>query len=140
MINIVILDTNIYRQLGLKFYDHIDYNGLEDYCYSSGAEILVTNTVFQEYLDYYTKEIIDRNITDIERAYEKLKKLNGFTKIKTPNLTKQRKEELLFIKNKLSKYKLKPRLDHFLNEQQLLEFLIENKQENKKDNTRDYLI
>lgn len=140
MINIVILDTNIYRQLGTKFFDHIDYKGLEDYCYSSAAEILVTNTVYHEYLDFYTKEIVDKNIADIEKGYERLKKLNGFSKIKSPNFSKQRKEEIQFIKNKLTEHKLRPRLDYFLNEQQLLDFLIENKQENKKDNTRDYLI
>jgi hypothetical protein len=140
VINILILDTNIYRRLGTKFFDHFEYKWLEDYCYSSAAEILLTKTVYNEYLDFYTKEVIDKNIVEVEKGYEKLRKLNRFNKIKSPNFTEQRKEEIDFIKNKLAENKLRPKLDCFLNEQQLLEFLIENKQETKKDNTRDYLI
>jgi hypothetical protein len=140
MYNIIILDTNIYRQLGTRFYNHIDYKGLDDYCYSSGSDIILTNTVLREYLDFYRRDVIDKNIQEIERTYERLQKLEKFEKIRKPNFTKQANEQLKFIENKLTQYRLKPKLDLLLNESDLLEFLIVNKQESKKDNTRDYLI
>ena len=140
MYNIIIIDTNIYRQLGTMFYDHIDYKSLDNYCYSSGGEIVITKTVLNEYLDFYQKEIIERNTTDIEKCFDKLKKLEHFKKIRKPDLTKQTKQQLDFIKRKLTHHRLQPKLDFLLNESDLLRFLIDNKQENRKDNTRDYLI
>lgn len=140
MDNIIILDTNIYRQLGALFYEHIDYRSLEDYCYSSGSEIIITKTVLREYLDFYKKEIIEKNTLDIEKSFDKLKKLERFKKIRKPNFSKMVKQQLDFVKNKLTQHKLQPQLDFLLKEDDLLSFLIDNKQENKKDNTRDYLI
>lgn len=140
MYNIIIIDTNIYRQLGSMFYEHIDYKSLENYCYSSGSEIIITKTVLNEYLDFYQKEIIERNTIEIERAFEKLKKLENFKRLRKPNFAKQAKQQLDFIKHKLTHHRLQPKLDFFLNEGDLLKFIIDNKQENRKDNTRDYLI
>jgi hypothetical protein len=140
MYNIIIIDTNIYRQLGASFYEHIDYKSLEDYCYSSGAEVIITQTVLNEYLDFYKREIIKRNTLEIERAYDKLKKLDAYKRIRKPNFIIQTKRQLDFIRKKLTQDRPVAKLDFLLNENDLLKFLIENKQENKKDNTRDYLI
>jgi hypothetical protein len=140
MYNIIIIDTNIYRQLGQIFYDHIDYKNLDSYCYSSGSEILITNTVLKEYLDFYKRDMIEKNTTEIENAFDKLKRLQSFKKIRKPNFTSQTKHQIDFIKKKLTQHRLRPKLDFLLTENDLLKFLIDNKLENKKDNTRDYLI
>lgn len=122
------------------FYDHIDYISLDDYCYSSGSEIIITKTVLSEYLDFYQKEIIEKNTQEIEKLFDKLKKLELFKKVRKPNFTKQSKQQLEFIKHKLTQHRLDPNLDILLNESDLIKFLIDNKQEHKKDNTRDYLL
>ncbi|QSS96705.1 PIN domain-containing protein [Psychroflexus sp. ALD_RP9] len=140
MINVIILDTNILRGLGPNFFDKIDYISLQDYCYSSASEIIVPNAVLLEYLDYYEREIIQKNINEVEQAYSKLLKLEKFGKAKKPNLKKYAEDQIEFIKNKLTENRLKPFLTPFLPENELLDFLIENKQEIKKDNTRDFII
>lgn len=122
------------------FYDHIDYKSLDDYCYSSGSEIIFTKTVLSEYLDFYKKEIIEKNTQEIAKSFYKLKKLELFKNIRKPDFAKQTKQQLEFIKKTLIQYRLQPKLDFLLNEGDLIKFLVENKQENKKDNTRDYLI
>ena len=56
MYKFIILDTNIYRQLGTHFYDHIDYKSLKDYSYASGSELVAPLTVLNGYLDFYQHE------------------------------------------------------------------------------------
>ena len=93
-----------------------------------------------EYLDYYEREIIQKNLNEVEQAYSKLLKLEKFGKAKKPNLKKYAEDQIEFIKNKLTENRLKPLLTPFLLENELLNFLIENKQDIKKDNTRDFII
>ena len=108
MINVIILDTNILRGLGPNFFDKIDYISLQDYCYSSASEIIVPNAVLLEYLDYYEREIIQKNLNEVEQAYSKLLKLEKFGKAKKPNLKKYAEDQIEFIKNKLTENRLKP--------------------------------
>lgn len=140
MINVIVLDTNILRGLGPKFFDKIDFISLQDYCYSSASEIIIPNAVLLEYLDYYKREIIEKNLNEIEQAYSKLQRLNKFSRVKKPNLKKYANEQLNFIEEKLTENRLRPFLTPSLSENELLEFLIENKQDVKKDNTRDFII
>jgi hypothetical protein len=140
MINIIVIDTNIFRALGPKFFEKIDYLSLEDYCYSSASEIIVPETVIAEFINYYDKEIIQKNIYEIEQAYSKLLKLNKFENIEKPDLKKIGIEQLEYIENKLTENRIRPFLNPNISENELVNFLIENKQENKKDNTRDYII
>jgi|EndMetStandDraft_4_1072995.scaffolds.fasta_scaffold01036_7 hypothetical protein len=136
----IILDTNIYRQLGQTFYKHVDYLSLEDYCYSSGADVLIPQTVLSEYLDFYQKEVLDKNIKEIEKAFERLKRLSKFKKMRVPSLGKRSETQLNFIKKKLTEHRRVIGTGILLEETDLIDFLIENKQEGKKDNTRDFLI
>jgi hypothetical protein len=137
--NILILDTNIYRQLGVPFYKHVDYLGLEDYCYSSGSEIIVTKTVREEYLDFYSNNI-SKHVELIKKSYEQLSKFRSFSKIKSPNFSNLKRKENLLVLEKIEKNTFAPRLDSFITEENLLGFLIENKRASKNDNTRDFLI
>jgi rRNA-processing protein FCF1 len=138
--NIIVIDTNILRALGPHFFQKVDYLSLQDYCYSSASEIVIPSTVQREYLDYYKKEIIEKNLTDIEMAVSRLSKLEKFKNIQNLNLGESVNEQLGFIENKLTENRLKPILETYLSEEELLDFLIDNKQETKKDNTRDFII
>jgi len=140
MYKIIILDTNIYRQLGTAFYEHIDYVNLIHYGYSSGAEILVTPTVVNEYLDFYKREILEKNTQEIKKALARLIKLEKFRGLKEPDYTKRIESQLKFVRSKLIEGNLRFPANMSLAEEELISFLIENKQEGKKDNTRDYLI
>jgi hypothetical protein len=136
----IFLDTNIYRQLGQNFYEHIDYKSLDDYCYSSGSEIVVAETVLREYMDYYEYEVLNKQISDIEKAFDKLKRLQKFKKVRSVSLSKPAEAQLTFIKKKLTDARRKIGVGSMLNERHLIDFLIDNKKENRKDNTRDFLI
>lgn len=140
MINIIVIDTNILRGLGPNFFEKIDYLSLQDYCYSSASEIIIPKTVLAEFLNYYDNEIIQKNLVEIDQSYSKLLKLDKFKKIEKPDLKKIGKEQLLFIENKLRENRIKPFLNPNISENELVKFLIENKQEIKKDNTRDFII
>lgn len=63
MINFVILDTSIYRELGLKFHEHIDYVNLSGFCIATDCEMLLSSIVKEEFCNYYetqlTKKIND---------------------------------------------------------------------------------
>ncbi|WKB80527.1 PIN domain-containing protein [Cellulophaga lytica] len=140
MINIIVIDTNILRGLGPNFFEKIDYISLQDYCYSSASEIIIPNTVIAEYLNYYEKEIIQKSLYEIDQGYSKLLKLNKFKTIDKPDLKEIGKKQLVFIENKLTENRIKPFLNPNISENELVKFLIENKQEIKKDNTRDFII
>lgn len=139
--HIIVLDTNIYRQLGLRFYEHVDYTSLQDYCYSSGSEMLISQTVETEYLNYYRAEIIDINTQTIEKSFSKLKKLEYFQHMKKPFFRQQTAWQMRLIRTKLTKHLLKNDPPIFVEASDLTEFLIHNRNEGiKKDHTRDYLI
>lgn len=136
----IALDTNVYRQLGLTFYEHPDYKSLDDYCYSSGAHMMIALTVIWEYLAYYKHEVLEKSTADLLKNFERLQKLPEFKSLKTPTLAKRSERQLNLIKQKLTEYKEVIKTGAFFDEEQLIDFLIANKNENKKDNTRDYLI
>lgn len=53
MANYVILDTSIYRELGLKFNEHIDYKNLCAFTLHTDGEVLLSNIVIEEFSNYY---------------------------------------------------------------------------------------
>jgi len=57
MANFVILDTSVYRQLGLKFYDNLDYRNLFAFTANTIGEVMLSSIVLEEFLDYYRSEI-----------------------------------------------------------------------------------
>lgn len=140
MTNFIILDTNILISLGINIEENIDFQGIKDYCYSSGSEIIITKTIKNEYLDYYKTKILDRSVEDLNQVYEKLKKLEHFKCLTTPDLGKETNLQLAEINHFLNQYYKEPFEEYWLPKDELLNFLLDNKKENKKDNTRDYLI
>src|SRR5690606_25938889 len=92
------------------------------------------------FLSYYRKELIEKPINEIELAYSKLNKLKKFEQLKKPILKRYSTSQLSYIEEKLMEEVFRPRLSSSLSEKELINFLIENKQEIKKDNTRDFII
>lgn len=53
MANYVILDTSIYRELGLKFQDNLDYKNLCRFTMNTDGEVLLSNIVLEEFCNFY---------------------------------------------------------------------------------------
>lgn len=136
--NLIFLDTNIYRQMGLKFYEHTHYKNLEDYCTSGIGELCVIQTVLLEYLSFHRGEVY-RQIASIEKATSSLKELSAFRKIHFPDLTAKVNDEMQWIERKINPYGYSYNCEKIFSEKQLIDFLIFNKHANK-DNTRDFII
>ncbi len=53
MANYVIIDTSIYRELGLKFYDNLEYKNLCRFTINTDGEVLLSNIVLEEFCNFY---------------------------------------------------------------------------------------
>lgn len=131
---------NIYRQLGVNFYDNPDYKNLIDYCYASGSEIRISEVVYNEFISYYNREIIDKSVKDIENATKKINHIPELQSCTNTSFDSELIENAKdFIKRKLFDNALLLR-NLYVPVDLLSDFLVKNKQETKKDNTRDFLI
>lgn len=140
MINIIIIDTNIYRQLGTGFYNNIDYKNLVNYCYASGSEIRISEVVFNEYMSYYNSEIIDKSLKNLEQTIDKLKDIPEVQISKKLLPTSESIDKArVFISDKFKENALLLN-NIYVPVGILSDFLVKNKQATKKDNTRDFLI
>ncbi len=124
----------------MDFYENIDFLALEEYCYSSASEIVIPKTVRFEYLNFYRNEVLLKRTTEINRASEKLKRLEKLKNIQIPKFTNYIEEQIDFINQKLIENRLNPPLSNFISKEEITLFLLNNKQETKKDNTRDFII
>jgi hypothetical protein len=57
MATYVIIDTCIYRQLGIKFQDNFDYKNFCGFLVATDTEILVSEIVVKEFVGYYSKQL-----------------------------------------------------------------------------------
>jgi hypothetical protein len=57
----VIIDTSIYRELGLKFYDNIDYINLSGFTVATDTELLISTIVKEEFLNFYKSSLIKKS-------------------------------------------------------------------------------
>ncbi|WP_276168376.1 PIN domain-containing protein [Zobellia alginiliquefaciens] len=53
MANYVVLDTSIYRELGLKFNENLDYKNLCAFTMNTDGEVLLSDIVLEEFSNYY---------------------------------------------------------------------------------------
>jgi len=53
MANYVVLDTSIYRELGLKFNENLDYRNLCAFTMNTDGEVLLSDIVLEEFNNYY---------------------------------------------------------------------------------------
>lgn len=56
--NYVILDTCIYRELGLKFNENIDYKNLHAFTLNTDGEVLLSEIVIEEFSNYYKSTLL----------------------------------------------------------------------------------
>ncbi|HNS17350.1 MAG TPA: hypothetical protein PKI34_05975 [Bacteroidales bacterium] len=137
MTGFIVLDTNIYRQLGIKFFEHIDYVNLSNFCYASGYEMSISDIVAIEFKYYFSKEILNERIDRLKQIVRSLNTIPYFKDIKLPNLETKKRNALSEFESKLNSphFKIKSKKTDAI---KLTEFLVENK--SSKDYTRDYLI
>lgn len=140
MIHLVFLDTCIYRQLGVNFWERNDFVNLKTFLDQRGYEILITEVVYNELLDYYTNDIIKPILTEYDKVISKSENTTFFKAIPRVDLTLNEQSAKSEYLKALRESYLKVITCFFIDSEELIEFLIENKQESKKDNTRDFLI
>lgn len=140
MIHLVSLDTNIYRQLGIDYWNKTDFKNLKKFLDQRAYEIIMTEVVFKELENFYSNEIIKPLIGEYAKVHQKIESTPLFEKLIAQDLTpheNKAKEE--YIKT-IRKTCLRVITNYFTNSSELIDFLIYNKHETRKENTRDYLI
>ena len=136
---IVFLDSNIYRQIGLRFVDNVDYQNLATILISSGNEFGLLEIVYFELMDYYKNDIFDSILSDHEKLYKRYQANPYLDKIEIPDTTVPMKKAMTSVSKDLKDEKFFSPLVE-VPPQLLLDFLLHNKRGSKKDNTRDFLI
>jgi len=140
MIHFVSLDTNIYRQLGIDYWNKPDFKNLKKFLDQRAYEIIMTEVVFKELVNFYSNEILRPLIGEYSKIHQKIESTPLFEKINPQDLTThEHKAKEEYIKT-IRKTCLKVITNYFLNNSELIDFLIYNKHETRKENTRDYLI
>lgn len=136
---IVYLDSNIYRQLGLRFGDNVDYQNLSQILETSGNEFGLLEVVYAELMDYYKNDIFNSILSDHEKLYKRYQANPYLDDIEIPETTIPLKKAVALVSKDLKEKKLfKPLIP--ITPSLLLDFLLHNKRSTKKDNTRDFII
>jgi hypothetical protein len=136
---IVYLDSNIYRQLGLKFKENIDFKNLSNLLETSGNEFGLLEVVLEELMDYYKNDIFGAIFIDHERLYKRYQANPYLDDITIPETTISFNKAIESVKNDLKTNKFFSLLPE-VQPKFILDFLLQNKRLGKKDNTRDFLI
>lgn len=135
----IYLDSNIYRQLSLRFTENIDYKNLTDLLEGSGSDFGLLEVVLSELLDYYKTDIFGSTLSDHEKLVKRYQVNPYLDDIDMPDTVSQLNKALDEVKADLMRGKFFSELP-IVHPQLLLDFLLQNKRFGKKDNTRDFLI
>lgn len=147
MANYVILDTSIYRELGLKFFVNLDYKNLHSFTMNTDGEVLLSNIVFEEFCNFY-KSHLRQKTASLLRASKDLERDPFFNSrdLIENDIEKEFQNALLEFQkalrndpvNEVSMAILRPTMISGL---ELTKFILESK-ETKDSNIqiRDYLI
>lgn len=136
---IVYLDSNIYRQLGLRFGDNVDYQNLSQILETSGNEFGLLEVVYAELMDYYKNDIFSSILSDHEKLYKRYQANPYLDDIEIPETTVPLNKAIALVSKDLKEEKLFTPLIP-IPSSLLLNFLLHNKRSTKKDNTRDFMI
>lgn len=68
MVNYVILDTSIYRELGFKFYDNPEYRNLLAFTNNTIGEVLLSSIVLEEFTAHYKSNLIQKKNAYLKAA------------------------------------------------------------------------
>src|ERR1700720_3413303 len=71
MPNILIIDTSIYRELGLKFNQNIDYKNLCRFAVATNIEVSISSIVIEEFENYYKAQLL-KKCSDYENSVSSL--------------------------------------------------------------------
>lgn len=137
MTGFIVLDTNIYRQLGLRFFEHIDYVNLTNFCYASGFEMSICETVSREFLDYFEKVVLQSKVEKLKSLTDSINAVPFIKNIRLPKLDDKIVTAVAKFSEQINSphFKIKSK---YISVSRLTEFLLENK--HIKDSTRDFLI
>jgi PIN domain len=136
----LILDTNIYRELGPAFTNNIDFIYFRKFVERSPHEIIMLDIVLKEFNDYFKKDYLTPVIKEYEKVYIKFEKNPFLESIPLADLTILENN----AKNKFnaainaSCWKILKGIN--ISSELLADFLLYNKRVSTKDNTRDFLI
>lgn len=136
---IVYLDSNIYRQIGLRFIDNVDYQNLSQILETSGNEFGILEIVYAELMDYYKNDIFTSILSDHEKLYKRYQTNPYLDDIEIFETTIPLKKAVALVSKDLKEKKFFTSLIP-VPSTLLLDFLLHNKRSTKKDNTRDFLI
>jgi hypothetical protein len=134
---IVYLDTNIYRQMGLRFIDNVDYQNLSQILTSSGNEFGLLEIVYSELMDYYKNDIFDSILSDHEKLYKRYQANPYLDDIAIPETTVPMKKAVALVTKDLKEKKFFSSLIP-VPPSLLLDFLLHNKRTNKKIISRTF--
>lgn len=147
MANYVILDTSIYRELGFKFNENVDYKNLCNFTMNTDGEVLLSNIVIEEFTNFY-KESLKSKTNAFLKSSNDLKR-DGFfesTDLKTIDVEKEFDKAIKKFRKTLSIDPVKKHRIAILKPTQidgleLTKFILESR-ESKESNVqiRDYLI
>jgi hypothetical protein len=71
MANYVVLDTSVYRELGLKFNENLDYRNLCAFTMNTDGEVLLSLIVLEEFSNYY-ESVLDSKTNAYLKAIKDL--------------------------------------------------------------------
>jgi hypothetical protein len=80
----IILDTSIYREMGLRFYENIDYQNLCKFTLAINSEVLLSGIVIEEFTHYY-RTTLQKKIEDYKSITHGLARDPFFTFQETPS-------------------------------------------------------
>ncbi|WP_298484179.1 PIN domain-containing protein [uncultured Maribacter sp.] len=66
--NYIVLDTSIYRELGLKFNENLDYKNLHAFTMNTDGEVLLSDIVVEEFSNYYETLITSKTNSYIKAS------------------------------------------------------------------------
>lgn len=136
---IIYLDSNIYRQLSLRFTENIDYKNLTNLLNGSGSNFGLLEVVLSEIMDYYKIDIFGSTLIDHEKLVKRYQVNPYLDDIEFPDTATKLNKALEKVRADIVEGKLFSELP-LVHPQLLLDFLLQNKRFGKKDNTRDFLI
>jgi hypothetical protein len=133
-------DTNIYREFGISFRKNIDFSYLSKFLEKGPHELIMFDVVYLELLDYFQNEYIGKLIKDYENIFRRFESNEYLDNIELPNLLNIEQKALNKYKKALENSCRRIVNCEFIDSRILINFLIYNKRDSKKDNTRDFII
>jgi hypothetical protein len=140
MMHFVSLDTNIYRQLGIDFWNKSDFRNLKKFLDQRAYEIIMTDVVHKELIDFYSTEVIKPLIGEYNKVFQKMDSTPLFKKPIPQDLTPNEQDAKQEYIKTIRATCFKIITTYVTDSNELIDFLIGNKHETKKDNTRDFII